>query len=264
MEKPAAFQEGKLFIRENGKYGFMNIFSGKLINICVAVCLLSAIIAGCGSQPDKPSAVPVRRILFIGNSYTGFNDGIDKHLTGLAPHIVAGRIAPGSATLEAHWRNSDTLHLIRTGKWDVVILQEQSQAPVIHTKNFSEYAEKLSEEIKKAGAQTILFMTWERPDSIQYGVTAANLSGVFTEVGQQLGVRVAPVGVAFFKAMQERPGLKLYSLDGHPTLQGTYLAACVFYGVIFEKSPSGNAYAAGLPDADRVFFQKVAAQVLGY
>ena len=29
-----------------------------------------------------------------------------------------------------------------------------------------------NEEIKKAGAETVMFMTWERPDNVQYGVTA--------------------------------------------------------------------------------------------
>ena len=240
------------------------ILSIKFIMILLAVWTISLTISGCSKTPESPAPVPARRILFIGNSYTGFNDGVDKHLGGLAPQIVAGRIAPGGVSLEGHWRNSDTLHIIRTGKWDVVILQEQSQTPVINTKIFSEYAGKLNEEIKKTGAQTILFMTWERPDSIQFGVTTANLSTVFAEVGQQLDVVVAPVGVAFFKAAQERPDLRLNSLDGHPTLQGTYLAACVFYGMIFEKTPAGNAYSAGLNEADKAFLQKIAAQSLGY
>jgi len=251
-------------MRSNRKHGFVSGRPGEILKIMLVVCVLIAGISGCSSHLDRSSEVAARRILFIGNSYTGFNGGLDKHLTGLAPQIVAGRIAPGSATLETHWKNSDMLHLIRTGKWDAVVLQEQSQASIINPKNFSEYAGKLSEEIEKAGAQTVLLMTWERPDSIQYGVTTANLSGVFTEIGQQLGVKVAPVGLAFFKSLQERPNLKLCALDGHPTLQGTYLAACVCYGVIFEKSPAGNAYSAGLPDADKIFLQKIAAQVLGY
>jgi len=243
----------------------VNIFSIKFIVILLSVWMFSAILSGCSTSSTEASApASARRILFIGNSYTGVNDGIDKHLTGLAPDIVAARIAPGGVTLEGHWRNSSTRDAIRSGKWDVVVLQEQSQTPVINTKNYSEYAGKLSDEIKKTGAQPMLFMTWERPDSAQYGVTAANLSGVIMDVGQQLDVKVAPVGVAFFRAMQDRPNLKLYSFDGHPTLQGTYLAACVFYGIIFEKSPSGNPYSAGLPDEEKVFFQKIAAQIVGY
>ena len=123
---------------------------------------------------------------------------------------------------------------------------------------------QINEEIKKSGAQTVLFMTWERPDSIQYGVTTANIYRTFMSLGQQIGVKVAPVGQAFSLALQKSPGLILNASDGHPTLQGTYLAACVFFGIIFERSPVGNPYSAGLSDADKNVLQHVAAQVLGY
>jgi hypothetical protein len=189
---------------------------------------------------------------------------MDTHIMGLAPNANASRITPGGFTLENHWNNADTLNAIRTGGWDVIVLQEQSQTPVINPKGFFEYAGKLNAEIKKAGAETILFMTWERPDSVQYGVTTANMSKRYFELGQNLGVKVAPVGLAFYRALQERPDLNLYISDGHPTPQGTYLAACVLYCIIFKQSPVGNSYSAGVSDDERIFLQSIAAQTLGY
>jgi len=39
----------------------------------------------------------------------------------------------------------------------------------------------------------------------------------------------------------------LWQADGsHPTMTGTYLAACVFYASIFEQSPVGLGYSADL------------------
>jgi hypothetical protein len=128
---------------------------------------------------------------------------------------------------------------------------------------FAEYAQKLNTEIKAAGAETILFMTWERPDSIQYGVTTQALSNNYTYLGQQLGIKVAPVGEAFANALRERPNLILYSADGHPTPQGTYLAAAVFYGVIYDQSPVGVRYTAKLSDDEVTFLQRIAAQTIG-
>jgi hypothetical protein len=47
-------------------------------------------------------------------------------------------------------------------------------------------------------------------------------------------------------------------------MYGTYLAACVVYGVIFEQSPVGNPYAdESIPPELRAYFQSIAAASLG-
>lgn len=207
--------------------------------------------------------LPQKKILFIGNSFTDFNNGLDYQLLKFASNADTARISPGGYTLQNHWEDANTLEAIRSGEWDVVVLQEQSQTPVINYKAFAEYAQKLNTEIKATGAETILFMTWERPDSVQYGVTTQALSKNYTYLGKQLGIKVAPVGLAFAKALRERPDLVLYSADGHPTLAGTYLATAVFYGVIYDQSPVGINYKAGMSDEDALFLQTIAAQTLG-
>jgi hypothetical protein len=225
--------------------------------ISLIVCATTSC-AGLGN-----SNLPSKRILFIGNSFTDFNGGLDKQLNGLAPNSEISRISPGGYTLQNHFEDAATLEAIRSGEWDVVVLQEQSQNSVTNYYNFYEYAQKLNAEIKNAGAETVMFMTWERPDSVQYGVTTQALYNSYTALGRQLGVKVAPVGLAFSMALQERPDLKLYSEDGHPTPAGTYLAACVFYGFIFEQSPVGNSYGGDVSSEDKEFLQSIAAKALG-
>ena len=223
----------------------------------IFILLLAFIASSCGPK------LPSKRILFIGNSYTDLNGGLDTHLLGFAPNSESMRITPGGYTLKDHWQDANTLDAIRSGKWDVVVLQEQSQNSVTNYYNFFEYAQKLDAEIKKAGAETIMFMTWERPDSTQYGVTAEAVNKAYTALGQQLGVKVAPVELAFSMALQERPDLKLYIDDGHPTPEGTYLTACVFYGFIFQQSPVGNSYGGDVSKEDKDFLQAIAAKALG-
>ncbi len=230
-------------------------------NIPAFILLLALLLSSCASSgSSKP---PSKKILFIGNSYTDFNKGLDYQLLKFAPNSDAARISPGGYTLQNHWEDANTLEAIRSGKWDVVVLQEQSQTPITNYKSFAEYTQKLNAEIKAAGAETILFMTWERPDSVQYGVTTQALSNNYTYLGQQLDIKVAPVGLAFANALRERPNLILYSEDGHPTPQGTYLATAVFYGVIFDQSPIEINYTAGLSDDEALFLQTIAAQILG-
>ena len=59
--------------------------------------------------------------------------------------------------------------------------------------------------------------------------------------------------------MAQRPALELYAPDKrHPSLAGTYLAACAVYASLFRKSPEGLSYTAGLDGATAKFLQATA------
>jgi len=228
---------------------------GLIVNL-VLVALLT--FASCQSQPST-------RILFIGNSYTFVNGGLDKQLEGLAPSTETERIASGGYTLEKHWTDGNARRKIREGKWDYVVLQEQSQVPVINQPRFYEFARMFDAEIRRSGAKTILLMTWERPDSRNLGVTTDGLAAAFTAIGKELGAKVAPAGLAFARSLQSKPELTLYTPDGHPTVEGTYLAACVLYRTIFELSPVGNPYSQKNFSAEtEKYLQQIAADSSGF
>src|SRR5579862_1854074 len=48
----------------------------------------------------------------------------------------------------------------------------------------------------------------------------------------------------------------------HPTLIGTYLAACTTYAAVYGKSPVGNTYLAGIDPATAQFLQTVAQETV--
>jgi hypothetical protein len=213
-----------------------------------------------------PSVVkigPPRKVLFIGNSFTYYNDGIDLHFKRLAasakPPIVldvASHTTPG-ANLSGHYNNLTILDAIRQEDWDVVILQGYSDEPIDRwkQKSFVKYARLLSEEIRRTEAQTVFFMTWAYqnvPNMTQ------RLRNAYVNIGNELEALVVPIGLAWKSALQERPTLKLYSDSKHPTLRSTYLSACVFYASLLGKSPVGLSYTAGLAKEDAMFFQRVA------
>lgn len=239
-----------------------------VLNVIIVVTALLAL-ASCKGEVSQKAEVrpkPSMRILFIGNSYTFASGGIDKQLEGLAPSVETVRLASGGYTLEKHWGDGNALQDIRKGGWNYVVLQEQSQRPVIENEKdkFREFARMFDSEIRANGARTVLLMTWERPDSVRYGVTTANMSTVFNSEGAELGARVAPAGTAFARSLRERPDLVLYSQDGHPNTYGTYLAACVLYGAIFNKSPVGNPYSdKGISPETRAYLQRIAAETMG-
>ena len=61
--------------------------------------------------------------------------------------------------------------------------------------------------------------------------------------------------------MKARPELNLYIADKrHPSLAGTYLAACTVLASLYKTNPEGNPYTAGLDAATAKFLQGIAWQ----
>ena len=51
---------------------------------------------------------------------------------------------------------------------------------------------------------------------------------------------VAPIGASLGELLKLQPSLRLYHEDGsHPSPTGSYVAACVFYSLLFERAPIG-------------------------
>ncbi len=94
----------------------------------------------------------------------------------------------------------------------------------------------------------------------------AQLAEQYTLAGNANDALVIPAGLAFARAIAKRPELEFYQPDKrHPTLIGTYLAACTAYAAVYGKSPVGNAYTAGIEPALARFLQETAQDtVSGY
>jgi hypothetical protein len=202
------------------------------------------------------------KVLFIGNSFTARND-----LPGLLGRLAAARgknlehrlISAGGASLRTHWNAGEALKAIQGGRYDHVVLQEQSTLPVKNAKRMHENVRLFDEAIKAAGAKTVLYMTWARqntPES-QQAITDA-----YASIGRELGAAVVPVGLAWQRFLGKHDQPVLHDKDqSHPALAGSYLAACVFLAVLFEQSPVGIAgEIAGLSEKDLALLQKVAWQ----
>lgn len=204
-------------------------------------------------------------ILFIGNSFTEFNGGIDQGIRDMATSTATERVLVGGETLESHWNKGDALRAIRKGGWSYVVLQEQSLWPVLARDKFFQYVRMFDKEIRAAGGQTVLLMTWERPDSVSNGVTTTNLAAAYNAIGAEVRAIMVPAGIAFARSRIARPDLSLSSADGHPTVYGTYLATCVLYGAVFGKSPTTASHDdSRVPGDLRTYFKRIAAETLGY
>ncbi len=250
--------------------------------ICILL-LLAITVTGCSSsegwektaQSDDP---PIKiEILFIGNSFTFFND-TPEILANLAKEgghdLQVETFAEGGWTLEKHAASIKTSNIIRQRPWDYVVLQEQSVIPsnvVEREQSMYPAIRKLNTEIENVGSDTILFLTWAKREGMpqsgfnSYGEMQREITNGYLEIANEVNVIVAPVGEAWQRVIEQGAPIDLWHQDGsHPSLEGSYLAACVFYATVFRESPEGLGYVAGLDEKVGGQLQFIAAEtVLG-
>lgn len=199
-------------------------------------------------------------ILFIGNSFTQRNN-VPQMLSDMAAarelSVKHELISAGGASLRTHWNAGRAAEAIASGGFSHVVLQEQSTLPVKNAKRMAENVRLFDPLIQRAGAKTVLYMTWARqhqPETQQVIIDAYNT------IGQELGAIVVPVGVAWRRFLAEHDTPVLYDRDqSHPTLAGSYLAVCVFMATLLKSNPVGiESGPAGLDQHDRVVLQRAA------
>lgn len=151
--------------------------------------------------------------------------------------LTADQCTGEGAGLEWHWNNPPSREAIGNRKWDYVVLQDRSGGPLEEPASFMQHAHLLDDAIKKRGAKTILYMTWanrQRPE------TQAALTQAYTDLATALKAGIAPVGMAWEAVHRVVTDFDLYHHDGrHANPAGSYLAACVFYSVLFKATPEG-------------------------
>ena len=215
------------------------------------------LLAGCSGDWD----IIGKKVLFLGNSFTDRNDGLDAMLKTLAPRTDASRIAPGGSTLQQHATAKEDAEALKSS-WDYVVLQDQSQYPIVEPAAFRAGAIAMVDKVRAVKATPLFLATWGRPDSP--GVTSLALDEAYRALGDRLGVTVIPAGKAFEQSQKVRPGLPLNEFDGHPLKAGTYLAACTALAMIYHTTPVGNPAHAGFTDEIARHLQRSASTVTGY
>jgi len=223
-----------------------------------------------------------RTELFIGNSFFYYNNSMHNHVvllekaadpdhrqdyratsvtisgSGLDWHDVKRyfrRNAIGSYTID----EQNNIVFNKLDKlYDVAIMMDCSQCP-IHPElksTFKKSVKKDSAAVRSQGAQPVLFMSWAYADKPEM---TAQLAEAYTVAGNENNALVIPAGLAFARAIGKRPEFNLYAADKrHPTLAGTYLAACTVFAALTGRSPVGNSYLAGLDAPMALFLQTMA------
>lgn len=218
----------------------------------LALVALVALLAA-GAAGAQPAAT---RVLFIGNSITYWNDlpawigQLSESLGEVVPLKIESKIAPDAYLrhqlefAEFAW---SPVGMIRHGGWHVVVLQAHPYEPLERPEEFLSGAVQLTEEVRSAGAEPLLFQTyppaeggyiyeyeeWSGGSPLEMQV---RLSEAYALAAERTRTRLVPIGEAWRWVQERYPAIDLYAEDLlHPSAFGSYLIACVLAAAITAK-----------------------------
>ncbi len=213
--------------------------------------------------------------LYVGNSYTYYNCGVNGYVRGLAKegkHKWTARMCTISAGMLSFHDIKSYLapHEMdpydkNAKKFDVVFLQGQSAEPfdAKRAPTFKKFLQKHINTIRAAGSEPVVVLTWAKQDKPED--TRKLADATISEANANNAI-VLPVGLAFAQAIKERPDLVLHHTDkSHPSAAGSYLYGAMIYSLLFKKSPEGFQFpgdcAKPIATEDAKFLQQIAWRV---
>jgi hypothetical protein len=233
--------------------------------------LLTAITAGAQTN-----------VLFLGNSYTGVNDlpSLVKQVAiSAGDTIIVDSRTPGGRQIKQHAQDPMVFSMLRSKKWDYVVIQCQSQEPSLFpnyvSTNVFPYARALCDSIRKIDSCTVpmFYMTWGRkngdasncstwPPVCTYEGMDSMLYMNYQKMGKDNNAEVSSVGAVWHR-LRDSTNLELYHPDeSHPSYVGSMAAAYTFYSAITRKNPHEATYQIGLKPSEAMEIKKAVEAVL--
>lgn len=219
------------------------------------------------------------KVLWVGNSYTFYNDLPDLTADIAKENGVImenTKVLKGGEKLSGHLQNPVLHEELKKGGWDYIILQEFSSGPAASTKSVAQniypYAEAIDSiaHTYSPDAKTILYMTWGHkngnvrqdayPLDDDYENMQERIKTTYIDLAYDLDAWCAPVGIAWQNVRSKYPEIELYVPDDfHPSLAGSWLAANALFSTIYQK-PFSSAFPSELNEEEAAILQKEAQE----
>ena len=196
----------------------------------------------------RMDANPEPEVLFVGNSYSfGVPRAFTKAAALRGKNVRTGHATYGGWTLARHAANEATLKKIRSRRWDIVVIQEQSRIPAMSSRKRAALMfpplRLLVAEARKQGAVPVLYQTWGRKDGDPdvrgddfHAMTRRLREGYRAAARDAGGICVVPVGDVWESEWSAGRGGILFMEDGsHPTQAGNDLTGRAFADAFFGQ-----------------------------
>jgi len=224
-----------------------------------------------------------KKVLFLGNSYTASNNLpniVSQMATNTGDVLIYDSYTPGGYRLMNHASNASTLNKINSDGWDFVSLQAQSQETSWAQSQMEielyPYATQLVNTIRLNNmcSQPLFYMTWGREngdaincDFIPWVCTYEGMDdairNTYVFMAEENTSEVSPAGAVWRYLRTNHPEIDLYTNDGsHPSLAGSYAAACAFYTMIYKKDPTIITWNSSLSETNANIIKLAAKNVV--
>ena len=184
-----------------------------------------------GERQEAADGTKPLKILFIGNSMT-FYWAIPESLQAMLEigtrdlRIESHRSLYGGKGLEYHYNETDALDRIKTGNFDIVVLQASFDEHLSYPEQMTEYVEKFDLAIRASGAKTLFYARpgYQKTTDAEWGKVIAS----FVELGEKIGASILPACETLRRCCADA---------GHMGMHGGYAVACTFYAALAGGAP---------------------------
>lgn len=223
--------------------------------------LLTALLAAglLAASPAAHAGAPLR-VLFVGNSMTYVND-LPRLLRAFAASqpggttiVTSAWVAPGGS-IDERWRDGHAAQALRTGDWDVVVLQERSKLiaclsgasmPRERECRASDGAHrKFAALAAEHGTRVLLLSTWAGDADGQ----AALDRGMHNLADRLTGeVAIVPTGAILRQWADRQPAdAPAFPDGGHPSFSASLIVAAILYQSITGNTPVAGELVVDFP-----------------
>jgi hypothetical protein len=200
----------------------------------------------------------------LGNSLTFSWDvpGLLAQMAAAAGELrpVVTAITGPLATLESHWTSGRGLGPLRTGTYDVLIMQ---QIPPDNPDAYGfllEWSGIWADEARRFPTRPFIYAVWP-PEGGELDVAITNS----TLAANAKSMGLLPVAHAFRIAAQASPAPPIYGLDGYnPSPHGAWLAALVMCAMLFDRPVADfpNVLTDRISPAEEAILRSAATQAV--
>ncbi len=178
----------------------------------------------------------MKKVLFIGNSHTFFNDMPELfarfcELDGEKPEVTM--LAYPGKYLD--WHMSEyfaTRFNILYGHYDYCIIQ-QGAHPFPEVESTFTNGKRIIGMCRTAGTTPVIVMTWAEK---RFPENQQKMIDCYTKLAAETDSLLSPVGLVWQKLQATNPEIELYWKDGeHASIYGDYLIAACNYAVVTGK-----------------------------
>lgn len=234
----------------------------------IVLALTAAVTAACqlSTSPERAHfGTGSRKLLFVGNSLSAFND-MPGMVVALAEAAKVSPLpsadlywAPDYALID-HWFDGNVQKVIADGHYDVVVLQQGPSSVEVNRDTLRLAAKLFAPGIRSAGGMPALLSVWptiDRPQDFDRATASYQLAA------QDVNGMHFPGGETWRAAWRRSANLAFYSGDGlHPSALGSYAIALSIVGMLYDRSVVGLPASLQLSNGSRVSFDTTTARII--